>query len=447
MSLSEKIQKLDALKEELQSQLPLSFEIQKKVDDKYRLEWNFHSNHIEGNTLSARDAYMLLFKDKATGDHEMRDYHEMQTHDEAVRLIKEWVLDTERDINETEISQLNKIILVKPFWKEAVTTDGMPTRKEIIPGKYKSSTNSVRLKNGQIHHYASREETPILMKELFETYRKSQDKHPSIVAALVHHRFTEIHPFDDGNGRVSRLWANYILLKNGYTPLIIRTERKEDYLTALQKADTGDLDAFVEFLVEELMWSIQISIKAAKGESIEEEDDLDKKIALLDAKVKNLNNSEVTKQVDKLTINTIINEEFQPLILRLDERANKVKTWFNEINYYLNFNHGQGLIEFESIEALNLYLLLGEYGYDIRKIHLKTDFIGFKKAGVNAFNAYLNFGIDFQKWKWIVFSETEDNIVSEKLYNESLDSIDDVAKGMTSHLIEQIEQKIASLSK
>lgn len=447
MALSEKISKLDALKEELKKYSPLPSDIAQKVTDKYRLEWNFHSNHIEGNTLTYGQTRMLLFFGKSTGDHEKRDFDEMEAHDIAVRMIKEWALDKERDITETEICQLNKIILVKSFWKEAVTAEGTPTKKEIIPGAYKSSPNSVRLKNGQIHHYASPEETPVLMKELFDTYVKSQEKHPLIVAALVHHRFTEMHPFDDGNGRVSRLWANYILLKNGYTPLIIRTEKKEDYLTALQKADAGDLDAFVDFLVDELIWSMEISIKAAKGESIEEDDDLDKKIAFMDAKVKNLDKSEVTKSADKLAINNIIVEEFQPLIFRLDERVGKVKGWFNEINYHLHFNQMRGYIEFESLEALNLYLLLGEYGHDISKIHLKIDFTGFKKAGVNAFNTHLYFGIEFQKWKWVLFFENVSNTISEKLYDESFNSIDEISKQMTSVLIEKIDKQIASLNK
>lgn len=273
--------KVNLLKAQLDEMRPLSRQAEDKLWQKLRLEWDFNSNHIEGNTLTYGETMLLLLHDKTTGDHQKREYDEMQAHDVAIHMVREWAADNERDITEADIKNLNRIILVKPYWKEALTYDGQQTRRQILVGDYKQYANSVRLKSGEMFHYATPEETPREMQDLMDWYKSNEIQHPVYLAAELHYRFIRIHPFDDGNGRVARLLVNYVLMRHGYTPIIIKSADKENYLTALQKADAGDRAAFWEYIAAQQVWALELEIKAAKGESIDEPEDIDKEIARL----------------------------------------------------------------------------------------------------------------------------------------------------------------------
>ena len=221
-------QTIEKLATELKNLQPMKTEYRQKLEKKFRLEFNYNSNHIEGNTLTYGETELLLIFDKTTGNHELREYEEMKAHDVAFEMMKDWAADKERPFNETSIKNLHKVLLVIPFWKEAITPDGQSTRHLIEVGDYKRHPNSVRLQNGEIFHYASPGETPIQMGEMMEWYKNEEKAiHPVTLAAILHYRFVRIHPFDDGNGRISRLLMNYVFLKHDLPPVIIKSADKK----------------------------------------------------------------------------------------------------------------------------------------------------------------------------------------------------------------------------
>jgi len=226
---TDSLKKIDFLKNEIDKLLPISDENKKKLAKKLRLEFNYNSNHLEGNTLTYGQTELLLLYDKVSGNVKLSDVEEMKAHDIALSMIEDIAKDKERPLTEAFIKELNKLILVRPFWKEAITSDGTPTRKKIEIGRYKSMPNRVRLRSGEIHEHASPEETPAKMNELIEWYRHNENlMHPVQLAIEFHYKFVCIHPFDDGNGRVARLIMNYILLKNSFPPIIIKSNDKSN---------------------------------------------------------------------------------------------------------------------------------------------------------------------------------------------------------------------------
>ena len=276
-------QQIEGLFQQWKGLQPMKPEDQARFDRKVRLDWNYHSNKIEGNTLSYQETKSLLDEGKEEGIHPARDYKEIKAHDLAINKIKELAKDEERNLTEAGIRDLNQIILKEPFWKEAVTTDGQRTKKKIIPGQYKEQPNHVITEEGKTFRFAEPNDVAPKMKDLMDWFHK-EIKNPTLPIALflaeLHHRFIVIHPFDDGNGRVTRLWLNYVLLKLGYPPLAVKVEDKRNYFAALQRADNKDIDALAIYLGKVLVEWLEIGIKASKGEDISDPSDVDKEVDL-----------------------------------------------------------------------------------------------------------------------------------------------------------------------
>ncbi len=234
-----------------------------------RINFNHLSNNFEGNTLSYSETQLLLIHGRTTGDHEIREYEEMKAHDVAFEYIRKTAKD-KRLITEGDIRDLNKICLKEPFYKIAQTSEGEPTRKKIIPGKYKTSPNHVLTKTGTLFRFATPEETPAFMANLTQWIqnwlkKKEADKHKSLVSFLagLHKRFILIHPFDDGNGRVIRLLMNYILIRLDFLPMVFN--HREEYIKAVQFSDAGDISHLEKLFADNIIFMLEKGIYAKKN--------------------------------------------------------------------------------------------------------------------------------------------------------------------------------------
>lgn len=125
---------------------------------------------------------------------------------------------------------------------EALTPDGRRISVAMRRGEYKTQPNNPRRPDGAIHPYCPPELTKEEMERLVTLYRNANGRYSTEVrAAWLHHRFTQIHPFQDGNGRVARALASLVFIKGGLFPLVIRESDRIEYITALETADSGDL--------------------------------------------------------------------------------------------------------------------------------------------------------------------------------------------------------------
>lgn len=129
---------------------------------------------------------------------------------------------------------------------EAITLDGQTVTVPLVKGDYKKLPNNPRRPDGQIHEYCPPELVKEEMERLTSWYQEGeQNTAPEVLSAWLHHRFTQIHPFQDGNGRVARALASLVFLKAGLFPLVVRDSERKDYIEALEAADQSQLGKLV----------------------------------------------------------------------------------------------------------------------------------------------------------------------------------------------------------
>lgn len=328
-TLEEAIRTVDSLKSAWDKAQPLEEASSQRLWRKLRLEWNYNSNHIEGNTLTYGETELLLIFGQTDGRHSIREFEEMKAHDVTIAHVRE-VAGAPRALTESDIRDLNLMILKEPFWKPAITIHGYETRKRIVPGEYKTSPNNVRTATGEIFHFADPLETPVKMRELvgwLQLRLATGDEHICHVISRLHHQFVLIHPFDDGNGRVARLLVNYVLMRAGFPPIVVKSRDKQNYLAALNQADTGNLDAFTLYLASEVIWSLDLGLRAASGGNIEEPDDLDKEIAVFAKQHGDPDNKAPMKSAEVLT--QCSREVWMPLIDVLRDKMRPLAALFS----------------------------------------------------------------------------------------------------------------------
>ena len=111
----------------------------------------------------------------------------------------------------------------------------------LLKGRYKELANNPRRPDGSIHEYCPPLQVDSEMENLLRWQSDYSSDDPIIVSAWLHHRFTQIHPYQDGNGRVARVFITFILLRSELLPLVIDRDLRTEYIAALEKADGGDL--------------------------------------------------------------------------------------------------------------------------------------------------------------------------------------------------------------
>lgn len=408
----EDIIKAVALKEELDSLRPIDKEQEEKIMQKFRLDWNYHSNNLEGNTLTYGETKALLMYNITAQGKPLKDHFEITGHNEAIN----WVIDVmkgDRPLTENFIRELHILLLKEPYEVDAITPLGKPTKKRIAVGSYKTTPNHVKTATGEIFYFAMPEETPAKMADLMEWYNVKiieEKLSPILLAAEFHYKFIRIHPFDDGNGRTARILMNFILMKFGYPPVIVKTEDKANYFAALRLADTGNLEAFIQYIVENAIHSLEIMIAGAQGKSIEEPDDIDKEMALLEKRL-----AEYGKKIDKEKSDETVNNIYTNTILKIAKKIRaklmQFEKYYSNNSFEIITNEGRYEIDNYPSEIKNTY-----------KINIRLNYNTIKQIGLEDYRFYYEIYFEFNEFNYLIkLSENKDSILYKKFYENLSD--------------------------
>ena len=234
------MKKIEDVMNEWNALQPLSDRDREMLSRRFTIDFNYNSNHIEGNTLTYGQTELLLLFGKIVGEADVRDVHEMTASNIGLKIMKEEALLKETPLTQHFIRMLHKTLLREDYTVYRTLPGGVQTSYVIHAGQYKTRPNSVITRYGDRFEYASPEETPALMSDLVDWYNDAERSGkftPIERAAIFHYRYIRIHPFEDGNGRIARLMVNYILTRHDYPMIVVRSRKKKQYIEALHRTD------------------------------------------------------------------------------------------------------------------------------------------------------------------------------------------------------------------
>lgn len=203
----------------------------KPIFDEFLLELTYHTNRLEGSTLTEGETAAILFENSTIVGKTLVEQLEAKNHQTALIFLFNYLQKT-KVISEELIQKLHSILL-----NSILSDAGLYRRHGVrIVGANLPTANYLKV--------------PDLMTELVADINKSRS---DIIAhaAEIHARFEQIHPFPDGNGRIGRLILQAMMLRKNLPPAVIKQDKKVLYLQYLNKAQTtGDQSLLDDFLCD-----------------------------------------------------------------------------------------------------------------------------------------------------------------------------------------------------
>lgn len=236
----------------LDARRPLSPSTLRRIHEDLQVRLTFHSNAIEGNTLSLRETQLVIEHGVTIGGHSLREHLEATNHASAYRRLLELARD-DAPLGLEVILELHRLV-----------TDRVLDEA----GQFRRGAVSIR--GSQLQPPPARE-VPALMAEWVAWLDgEGRAYEPVTRAVIAHHGFLAVHPFLDGNGRTGRLLLNLLLMREGYPPALLLQEWRLGYLEGLAQADRGRYGPLLNLLGRAVEGGLDLYLEACAATSEDE---------------------------------------------------------------------------------------------------------------------------------------------------------------------------------
>jgi hypothetical protein len=164
----------------------------------------------------------------------------LRDHKAAVDLVQDCVANS-RPLTVGLINDLHSILTKHQDVVDGIDQFDRSVSFSLKHGAFKDLPNNPTRDDGSVHEYCPPIHVRSEMDQLIIWYNEYQEGNPILLAAWLHHRFSQIHPYQDGNGRVARVLANLVLVKSQLFPVVITRDHRPQYIDSLEQADLGNL--------------------------------------------------------------------------------------------------------------------------------------------------------------------------------------------------------------
>lgn len=249
----------------------------RKFEERLRREWAIETGLIERLYTFDRGITLLLVERGIeaslipAGQNTDRDsvVAMISDHEAAVETLFDFIAGG-RVLSVGYIKELHALMTRSQEFVEGIDALGRKASTLLVHGEFKKWPNNPSRADGKLHEYCPPEQVGSEMDRLIALHRGHEDVAPEVEAAWLHHRFSQIHPFQDGNGRIARALSTLVFIKAGWFPLVVRDRDRQKYLDCLEVADQGNLKPLVEYFAhlqrEQFLSALRV-VEEIKSES------------------------------------------------------------------------------------------------------------------------------------------------------------------------------------
>jgi fido (protein-threonine AMPylation protein) len=248
-------------------------------------------------------------------------------------------LASRRKLSTSYIKELYHALTLHQETVRARNGLGRHVEVDLLRGEWKRLPNNpVRENNGDVHEYCPPEHVSAEMDRLVEMHltHEQQDVPPEIESSWLHHRFTQIHPFQDGNGRVARALASLVFIKAGWFPLVIDRNTYAEYIESLEKSDQGDLRALIK-LFSSLQKKALIGALSLSESVIRDQEPINK---IISSAIERINNREIARRKEYRKAFETANSLAEISRIELDEVAKNLREQLTTVDRHYRVDVG-----------------------------------------------------------------------------------------------------------
>jgi len=222
----------------------------------------------------------------------------LKAHRSSIDFLFDFIKNNRR-LTDSYIKELHSLLASAQKTTEGVDSFGNAVELELKKGVWKTLENNPTRPDGEKHFYCPPEHVQSEIDNLIAWHGEHLEKQvpPEIEAAWLHHRFAQIHPFQDGNGRVARALASLVLIRGGLFPFIVSREDRSRYIDALETADEGDLTPLVRMVERTQRSAIKQALSIAGD--VEREREMEGLVSSIGKKIQDRRHQKYTELLEK----------------------------------------------------------------------------------------------------------------------------------------------------
>ena len=308
---------------------------------------------------------------------------------DAIDFIFDFV-NNNRQLSVGYIKELHGLITQHQDTTDAIDPFGKHVKVPMRKGEFKRLPNNP-MRDGVVYNYCPPEQVNSEMDSLVSIFNdRLTGSHVLVKAAFLHHAFVQIHPFQDGNGRIARLLASFVLIKEGLFPLSIDRDARTKYIDALESADNCEYQPLVDVIAGNQISSIE---RALNWNTVEGTTGYDNVLNMLSKKLSDYRAAEAEQQGRRIIANMhsifdVMKKQAERYRSDLEQRLNaktdvrfcgpgetevyfyarQIIDYAKKHDYYVNMSLPRGwvrlFIEIDSKKKYRVVLSLHHYGYD-----------------------------------------------------------------------------------